>query len=333
MKRVLKQLILLMYLAICLAPTSAQVKKEEYWEPIEPYRIWVDTSDPEVRILLSRWDAIGAGPSTSTNPSAGTYEKTGYRGYFLRWSPEKGFIYVYHSEGLSIIDFSYGKVTMTSEEVVFNPEREMKETFRGEKLKTPHKWIPISVEGQVFFVAEDKIKDFGDYIAGFGVYNDFNGPCCEFSPFFTKNEALTQGKLFPAIVVPPTYKQFIRHPVEAEITSVAKKKLVSNYGLEGELYGHLFQKASLTPVTINAGRTDGVKRKMLFRLVGQPGPQYLKITRVRRETSTGVIIRDVNDDGKERFFDYDLQSRDPKEKHFLPVRVGTKITTSPISDF
>jgi hypothetical protein len=62
-------------------------------------------------------------------------------------------------------------------------------------------------------------------------------------------------------------------------------------------------------------------------------PYRIKITRVRRETSRGVIIRDVNDNGKERFFDYDLQSRAPKEKHFLAVRVGTKITTSPISDF
>jgi len=125
MHRVLQQVVLLMYLAIWLEPTSAQVKKEEYWQAIESSRIMVDTSDPEVRILISRWDAIGAKLSTTTNPSSGTYEKSGYRGYFLRWSPEKGFIYVYHSEGLSIIDFSYGKVTVTSEGVVFNPVRVM----------------------------------------------------------------------------------------------------------------------------------------------------------------------------------------------------------------
>jgi len=54
MKRVLQQQVLLIYLALCLAPTSAQVKKEEYWEPIESSRILVDPSDPEVGILLSR---------------------------------------------------------------------------------------------------------------------------------------------------------------------------------------------------------------------------------------------------------------------------------------
>jgi hypothetical protein len=226
MNRVLKQLVLLMYLATCLAPASAQAKKMEYWEPIEPYRIWVDlgsgSKNPSIR-LGCNWRRP---EHYSQILRQALTRKAVIAAISCVGHLKKGFIYVYHSEGLSIIDFSYGKVTVTSEGVVFNPEREMKETFWGEKLKTPHKWIPISVEGQVFFVAEDKIKDFGDYEAGLGVYNDFNGPCCEFSPFFTKNEAPTSGKLSPAIVVPLTYKQFIRHPVKAEIISVAKKKLV-----------------------------------------------------------------------------------------------------------
>jgi hypothetical protein len=332
MKRVLQQVVLLTCLAVCLSLTSAQVKKEEYWEPIESSRILVDTADPEVRTLLSRWEAIGAGLSTTANPSSGTYEKFGYRGYFLRWSPENGFIYVYHSEGLSIIDFSYGKVTVTSEGVVFNPEREMKETFRGQKLKISRKWIPITVEERIFFVAEEEIKNFGDYVAGFGRYNDFNGACCEFSPFFTKSDKPNQHKSFPA-VIPLKYQQLIKQPIKAQITFVGKKKVVNNYGLEGELYSTLFQKASLTPIIINAGRASGVRNNLLFRLIGEPGPQYLKITRVRNKMSNGVIIRDVDDDGKERFFDYDALLKAPKEIRFLPIRIGTRVTTSPISSF
>ena len=108
-----------------------------------------------------------------------------------------------------------------------------------------------------------------------------------------------------------------------------QKELTSNYHLEGELYGNLFPKASLTPVTISAGKANGVKRKMLFRLLAQPGPQYLKITHVRTNTATGVIIRDVDDDGLERFFDNDTQSEPPQKRNFLPIRVGAKVTTSP----
>jgi hypothetical protein len=332
MKSNLRAMLLAICVAHCSTPANGQSDKQEYWEPIEPYRIVVDTSDPEVRTLLSRWERIDGGLSTVANSFAGTYERSGYRGYFLRWSPENGFIYVYHSEGLSIIDFSYGKVTVTSEGIIFDPERDMRETFRGYKLKLPPKWVPIKIEDRVFFVAAEEIKSFGDYVGGFGQYNDFNGPCCEFSPFFTRQELKPQ-KSFPGVDVPKSYRKFIKAPVTAQITFVGKKRLVKNYGLQGQLYGHWFEKASLTSITVNAGRASGIRRNMLLRLIDEQGPQYLKIIRVGKNASQGVLIRDVDNDGKETFFDYNSESKVPQEKSFLPIRIGTRVTTSPISNF
>jgi hypothetical protein len=333
MKCNLQAIVLLMCLAT-FATSNAQVKEEEYWTPIQSSRILVDSSDPEVRILLSRWDAIGAGLSTTTNTSAGTYEKSGYSGYFLRWSPERGFIYVYHSEGLSIIDFSYGKVSVAPDSIVFLPERTMRETFRGVKLKMPTTWIPITVDNRRFFVAEQEIRDFGDYFGGYKQYNDFNGPCCEFSPFFANAESdKLERKLTRGTLISTAYRRFLREPIKARIISVGRKRLVRNYGLAGELYGNLFQKASLLSVNISAGRRAGVKRNMLFRLIGEPHGQYLRIKGVGEGTASGVVIRDVDDDGRETYYADIAGTNEPEKKGYPPIRVGTKVTTSPILDF
>ena len=100
------------------AVTKGQVSESRYWYPIEPFRIEVDTKNPEVRELLERWDRIGNETQGLTNSSAGMYVKSGYNGWLLRWAPQAGFVYVYHSEGLSIIAVSYTHLTLpTNREV------------------------------------------------------------------------------------------------------------------------------------------------------------------------------------------------------------------------
>jgi hypothetical protein len=319
---------------IALAPAYmiGQIKQEEYWQPIENSRMEIDRANPEIRNLILRWEEIGNDLRTTTNPLAGTYEQWGYRGWFLRWSPGKGFVYVFHSEGLSIIDFSYGRVSTTSEAIVFDPEREMKETFRSKRLSLPRKWIPIRLADGAYLVPEERIKDFGNYAGGFGEYNDFNGPCCEFSPFFFKpNETGSAAR--STLVVPPTYQRFIRQPINAEIRSIGRKRFARNYGLDGELYSHLFLKASLISVVINAGSRQGVKRNELFRLIGQPRSQFLRIVSVQEKASRGVVIRDRDDDGRETYFEFVAGMKDPQRKSFPPVHPGTKVTTSPVLDF
>ncbi len=322
------------FVALALADAIAQTKQQEYWEPIEHSRIEIDKAKPEIRNLISRWEEIGDELKTTTNSFAGTYEQWGYRGWFLRWSPGKGFVYVYHSEGLSIIDFSYGKVSSISGAILLDPEREMKETFRSTRLSMPRKWIPIGSAVGAYLVPEERIKDFGNYAGGFGEYNDFNGPCCDFSPFFFMPKVTTRQTSHPSIiVVPPTYQQFIKEHIKARIAFVGTKRSVKNYGLEGELYSQLFLKASLTPVVISAGKRQGVKKNQLFRLIGEPNNQYLRILIVRNQRSSGVVVRDVDDDGKETYFEDVAGMKEPQKKIFPPIRVGTKVTTSPILDF
>lgn len=326
----------LLIVAVLLLPCLNQnvaSQQDQYWEPTEHYRIEIDPHNAEVRALISRWNEIGEEIKSSKNPLAGTYEKTGYRGWLLRWSPAKGFVYVYHSEGLSIIDFSFGKVRVTSDKILFDPEREMKETFRETKLTTPREWIPADSTAGSYLVAAQEIKAFGNYVGGFGNKNDFIGPCCDFDPFFFSPKQMTRDPRATSLVVPAAYESFIRKPINGKIIYVGKKRFVRNYRLDGDLYYQLFTNASLTRVGLNVGSQRGVRKNQLFRLIGQPDPQYLKVTAVGKRTSSGVVIRDRNDDGSETYFKSANGTPDSREKPFPPLQAGIKVTTSPILDF
>lgn len=310
---------------------KAQDSDAQFWYPVEPFRIEVDRQNPEVRALLERWDRIGNEARDSTNSFAGTFLKSGYRGWILRWAPHAGFIYVYHSEGLSIIDFSYGKVEVTSSEIRFIPERDMRETFRGIKLKTPLTWVTAQSPRSKYMVPKDEVKDFGQYVAGLGHYTDFNGPCCEFDPFFVSPRSTVElAGSDAAVLVPDEYQRFMRQPITGRIVSVGKRRTVKAYGLHGKFYSHYFlEGCSLTPLAIDVGRIHGIRKNMLLRLAGQsdlPG-QYIQVTSVGRQTAGAVLIRDVDDGNNESYIDNPASDQ---RISYPPIRPGMRVTTSPI---
>jgi len=214
---------------VFFAVATGQVSESQYWSPVEPFRIEVDRHDPEVRELLERWDRIGAEVQDM-------YQKSGYNGWLLRWAPHAGFVYVYHSEGLSIIDFSYGKVEVTASAIRFIPERDMREVSRGQKLKTPLIWMAAKSPQLKFMIPRDEIKDFGQYVAGLREYNDFNGPCCEFDPFFVSPGRGEVMSGISEIVVPDEYRRFMSPPLTGRIVLIGKPRIVKSYGLYGKLY-------------------------------------------------------------------------------------------------
>ncbi|HEX8455808.1 MAG TPA: hypothetical protein VF656_00660 [Pyrinomonadaceae bacterium] len=272
--------------------------------------------------LLQLWDSIGEDLKTERNELAGTYVKGGYdAGYFFRWSVNKGYVLIPYFDQNLITDFSYGKVDFVGHsEVNFTPERDLN---GGRSIgKMPRKWTAISG----YFVPVEMLKDVGDYMAGFGEYNEFNGQCCEFRPNFLARRIDRPDVKFD-YPVSPAYAKFIKQPVEAEITFVGRKKTVKDWGYQGELYGQWMERAVLIPVKISAGRAHGVKPNMLFRLIGEPNfYQYLHVMRVYRRTASGYIVRDISGNGKETYTDYETN----REKPLPPIKVGTKVTTSPV---
>ncbi|MGI8565595.1 MAG: hypothetical protein ACR2LZ_03835 [Pyrinomonadaceae bacterium] len=300
----------------------------------EPWYLPSEATKQDTNALKARWKAIGEEVKSTPNEFAGTYRDGGeMRGSVLRWAPESGFVYVHVYEWFSVIDFSYGKVSITPSEIIFTVEREQQIKARDDRpRKTSRRWITARLKHVNHFIPLERIADFGNYIAGLGEYNDFNGHCCEFVPFLVGENESAKRDEAKGLLIPEKYKRFIKQPIEATIKYVGRKKIVKGYTSGAKLYGKFHEKASLIPVRVNAGARHGVKRGLLFRLINTPGDydQFLKITRVGPAFADGVVVRDIDDDGGETYYDFDSESKGFEKKVFPPVVAGTKVTTSPI---
>ena len=319
-------------LLVWAAPLAAQTETRGRFEHGDPdYEPWLlpsDSTPADAGALKARWRALAAEIKTTPNAPAGTYRKYGaMRTGILRWAPDGGYVYLYVYENYSVIDFSYGRVEATTSEVVLRPEREPHRTDRYDRPPLPRRWVFARWEGADYLVPDRRMPDFGHYVAGLGAFNDFNGPCCEFAPFFVRGRGSEPAGADGRPRVPPQYARLMLRPVEAKITSVGRKRKVKRYGLEGTFYSSLLSDVTLTPVHIDAGRGRGVRPNLLFRIEGAPAGQYLKITRAGRRHSDGVIIRNLGASGAEACYDVDPPSF--REVACPPVGVGALVTTSP----
>lgn len=299
-----------------------------------PWHLPVETTREESAALNARWKAIGEELKSGPGEFAGTYGDEGaMRNTYLRWAPGGGFVYLYVYEHFAVLDFSYGRVEVTPTAVVFEVERErLGAASARQPSPMPRRWVAARWRLTNYFVPEKEIAGFGTYVGGFDRYNDFNGPCCDFTPFLRAEPRRAPEKSFDVPEVPAPYARLMRRPIEARITSIGRRRVVKNFSLEGEIYGHLFQTAWLTPVTVGAGRASGLKPGMLLRLADEPGGQYLKVKRVRASRSDAVLIREVDDDdGRATFYDFGGGGV-PTRKDFPPVRVGARVTTAPPGD-
>jgi len=122
MQRIWLSLILILTFN-CLCYSQAYWEDSEYISDGVRQPLIIHSSKEEAKILKDRWKAIGEELKTTNSLLAGTYVKAGYRGWYLRWSPVNGFVYIFHYEDIDIIDYSYGKVEVKGSEVTFIPER------------------------------------------------------------------------------------------------------------------------------------------------------------------------------------------------------------------
>jgi hypothetical protein len=317
--RVVLVLLLSLYASAAVRSQEAQYWKWDNGIGHSNWDLGMEKEDAEK--LRRLWDAIGEDLKTEREGLAGTYLKGGYNaGYFFRWSVGKGYILIPYFDQSLITDFSYGAVkVVNASEVSFTPERDLRKGGRGIG-GMPRRWAAVGK----YFVPVEMLGEFGEYMAGLGRYNEFNGRCCEFAPEFLAARIDGPGEQVEH-PVPPKYARFIKRPVEAEVTFVGKKKVVKDWGYEGKLYSEALGPVALIPVRINAGSGRGLKRNMLLRLVGQPDfYQYLQVMRVARRTASGYVVRDISSGGKETYKDLETG----EEKPLGPVEVGMRVTTS-----
>jgi hypothetical protein len=319
-------LAVLTHVPACVAQADRPGRFEHGFADYPPWELPSRATRADSDALNARWRALAEELKTASSASAGTYEQRGaMRSGYLRWAPGAGFVYLYVYEIFAVIEFSYGTVEVTPAEIIFKVERESLAGDGPRLGPIPRRWVAARWKRAEYLVPAEQMSDFGNYVAGLGQYNDFNGPCCEFEPFFVKQEGVEQGMSHEQPDVPQNYRRFMRRPVEATIKSVGRKRAVREYGLEGTLYSSSLGPVTLTPVRIDLRRRRGLRPGLLFRLAGAPLGQYLKITRVGLNHSGGVVIRSVNDAGKET-------CHVPDSLEFVvcpPVAVGARVTTSP----
>lgn len=271
-----------------------QTKSEEYIYISEGVRnpLIIPGPKAEAEILKSRWDTIGEELKTTEHSLAGTYVKPGYRGWYLRWSPKMGFVYIFHYEDIDVIDYSYGKAWVNGQDVSFIPEREFKIELSDKTLLTPKSWVALGE----YLVPKNQIKDFADYLAGLGEYNNWE---CECAAFFVKPYS---GNA-PPLIIPSQYKRLFRPSIEGEIIAVGNSKVMKRPNAVLEI---------TIPVRVNIGRKHGVIKGLSLRFRSDDSRSVV-ITKVNENFSLGTVA------------DYDFE--EGRGKPFPPIQTGTKVTS------
>lgn len=333
----------LLFFAALAPPRAAQLDQWGYWENGITESWWLSSDDftkEDAADAVARWRAIG-----EDNKSAGGKEELAgdyfrgseTHGAYFRWSPRAGFLMADVDKCQArVMGLTAGRVEVTPTVVRFIPEfRKAARHGHGHKhgasaSPAVMQFVPVRWRGERLLVAADEMGNFGDYLAGLGKYNHWDFMYSWYVEFFTRRderaaeEAAEEGGETP--VVPAGYEHHLKKPVEAAVTAVGRRRVRRDYSYQNpDGTGASYERASVTDVTVNAGTAHGVRDGMTFRVAAPDEGDQVKITRAGRFSSTGIVIRSVDDDGAETFFD--ARSEEPKRQS--RVAVGWKLTTSP----
>ena len=305
-----------------LLPWSAQVAGLNHFK--SGFELALDRDD--AKQMDGLWRKLGSG--IKNKDYIGTFGKVGYEGgYLLRISSDNEFILLPYFDEDLISDYSYGTITETDTgEFVLHPKKELRPSQFGLR-QIPLDWV--TVMGGRFVVPRDEIKLFGNYYGGFGAYNGFPrmmlcDGCGTFAQRLDRNMVVDRDKT----VAPQKYLKYIRLPIDASIISVGRRFFATRINFAG-IYG----RSSVTKVRVNVGSASGVRAGLMFFLIGAGDNFYqvLKITRTYRTNSDAEIVRPIDSSGQEVYDgEYNKETEESVKIPFPPIKVGLKITTSPI---
>lgn len=319
-----------------LSEARAQLDADGRWVNGVTESWWMDEgiTSADAGVAAARWKEIGDDGARAAG-WAGDYFRGGEtHGTYMRWSPRGGFVIARVDKcRAAVMGLVSGRVEATPTLVQFFPELDKQSagghghhgaTQHAAKPRDVLRFVPVEWRGRRLLIAEEEMEDFGDYVAGLGRHNEYSGLFfLEYDIFFRRSgEGAGDGGAPP--VVPPDYRRFIKKPIEARVTSVGRRVLKRDYTIEGKHTSQAFARASVTPVTINAGTEHGVKEGMVFRVARPAEGDTVIVLRAGRRTSTAAVVRDAGERGAETFYDNE-QSR---ERRHSRVARGWRLTTS-----
>lgn len=318
---------LLFCLTICAVSAQAQYDHYGRWENgvSEPWFMESESySKEDAATARARWAAIEADIKGGTGGEwSGDYFLGGStHGSYLRWSQQSGFVLLHVDKcAAHVMDFSYGKVAVTDRFITLLPERmPKKSSSHGDSHKMSTRYLRVIWRSAHYLVDETEVASFGDYVAGLGRYNEGLGTLFfEELDFFRKLNDGDEGSVDELPRVPQGYEGFLKRAVDARITGVGSG--TAKPDADNPWWDEL-----IIPVTISAGRAQGVKPQMRLRIMGLERDEMVEIRSVGQRSSKGVVIRSIRKRPCVKFSETD----DCGEVDYDTLRIGLEVTTNPV---
>ena len=344
MFRLIKTRVLLaICFAVCAASgVQAQIDKWGYWQNGVSEAWWFSPAQfttQQADEAIARWKNIeDENHGASTNEWTGTYfSGSEVHGTYLRMSPRSGFVIAHVDKcQAKVVGLSFGTVEFLPSVVKLFPQFHSTNSNHGaahSHTKTPKemRFVPVKFNDVQLLIEEKEMASFGNYIAGLGTYNFSDFHYSFYTEFLTRfgQEDTDQGDEAkdrpPVIVVPAEYAHYLKQPIEATIISVGRvqvRKTYSYQNSDGTGATHT-TPVKLTTVIVSAGTAQGLKRGMFLNVIDPRQNERVRILRVGGTSSTGVIVRDLDENGQEVPFDHETEER------YSKIVAGRKLTTSP----
>jgi hypothetical protein len=331
--------------AACAPPGAAQVDRWGYWENGVTEAWWLspaDFTEETASAAVARWKAIG-GVAAGGDTWAGDYFRGGStHGTYVRWSPQGGFVIAHVNKcAAQAVGVVHGRAEFAPPLVRFIPE-----FSRGARSPHAHghdhaaapapaelRFVPVEWRGERLLIAEEEMGDFGDFVAGLGKFNDWDGyPLFDSLVFFTRRDVPEAGdaEAGPSFardarpVVPPGYERFLKRPIRATVTAVGRSHDARDYTDEGPSTSTTYARARLISVTLDVGTDHGAADGMRFRVLEPADGDAVKIVRAGKLTSEALVVRGLDERGRATFYDHETEQERPRSK----VRAGWRLTTS-----
>lgn len=330
---------LLLFFALTLTSSvSSQVDKWGAWENGITESWWLSSrtfTNEEAASAIDRWKRIGAAKQDESGTNwAGDYFSGGEtHGTYIRWSPTEGFVIAHVDKCQALVmGVIYGRVEVTPTLITFFPEFIKSSKSHGHQHSQMDEaaampFVPVKWQDGLILVPLSEIAEFGDYAAGLGDFNGLNAfDSLESSYFYTKY-AGKNAVVYDVPVLPEPYQRILKKPITGVITSVGNTRLKRNYSYEFNSktfkFGSNHVLASLTFVRVNVGSRDGAKVGLFMRVAEDDAVDIVRLIRIGKTSSTGVIVRDVFEDGEP-----DQVENAEDEKPYPSIAVGWKVTTA-----
>lgn len=203
----------------------------------EPWFYFFGIAEADVRNSIEHWETVG---KDLTNLGASLAKGRYYSGgethsSYLRWSREKGFIWLHvdHCQGGPMrilrgrVETEPEAVLLVPETILGLPSNDGGHGDHGNHSSQPKQFRMLSIKwmGAAYLIQKEHLADFADFSSGLGEYNtsyriDLGEPFLVMGT----DEAETGSREYTPPIYPRGYESFHKPPIRGSITSIAKAR-------------------------------------------------------------------------------------------------------------